>query len=146
MQYTCSYHDYLSTAYMVHIKFNNSSFFHYIAPGPIVGLKLLCSTFTTITLMWQKPIPSNGVILQYYISSIPFTSTTTQNIVAASQLLANTNYNFSVAACTIKGCGYPVFLQASTESIRECFVISILLAAYCCLIPQQISLVSVLLH
>lgn len=95
-----------------------------IVPGPVVGIKHLCSSFTTITLMWLLPFVPNGIIRHYNItlqSPKVITYTTTQAVTTTLGLFANTAYNFSVAACTAQGCGYPVYFQAATGSIREFF-------------------------
>ena len=94
-------------------------------PGPVVGLKRLSKSFTTITLIWKKPQVSNGIVIGYSISLrslVPINITTKRTVCTLLDLTAETTYNFSVTACTIKGCGDPVYLQTSTESIGECYI------------------------
>ena len=73
--------------------------------------------------MWLPPVVPNGAIIGYEVilgSMVIYNTSSTQGVL--SGLTISMSYNLSVVALTVKGSGQPTYIQATTSSIRECFM------------------------
>ena len=73
--------------------------------------------------MWLPPVVPNGAIIGYEVilgSIVIYNTSSTQAVL--SGLTVSMSYNLSVVALTVKGSGQPTYIQATTLSIRECFM------------------------
>ena len=106
----------------------------YIVAGPVTSLKQISSTFTTVILIWSRPVVPNGLVIGYRVSLgyVIYNSSTTQIVI--SGLNVSMSYNISVVALTAKGSGQPTYLQAATATFREYIILLSVLTISLCIL------------
>jgi hypothetical protein len=97
--------------------------------GPPKSLSQLSKNENTMTIVWEHPVTSNGVILEYHVAASPvssysvstvglpmewvFSNTTTTAELPGLQ--PGTQYNVTVRAKTMDGYGVPISDILNTE-------------------------------
>ena len=87
--------------------FNEMLYFH-LAPSMPLNFMVTINNFTSVTLTWNTPAMSNGIIRHYIITLLDDNMNSVQNqtvsnlMTVITQLTPNTSYVVNVSAVTVR--------------------------------------------
>ena len=103
----------------------------FTAPSAPLNLMAVVITTFSVSLQWNEPQPTNGIIrryiVQYYRTSTPgsftlFNDSSTMTSAMVINLSLFTDYTFRVSAVTVAEGPFVVVIATSAESSMTCII------------------------